>query len=491
MEADDQPVRFPTVRWDGGHMRYRGTLSRGQKLVVQPGPRARLLPSTPPPPKEVIPPDRRMAGEPRAFSKRYIVATARSLRIPAAPGAQFRLTVTGKATGGAASFIGVQWSTGEWTHCIQNRFDGKQRTVSQVITAPPGTRFLYHVYLYRRNQKGTIWYGDLSVKREFPPTVTDLPPGGRDVTALIDGGAPVIPARTSRLFHVFSNAVGPGAVRDVLDRHIAAGAESDDTTPAEDTGSEAGKRLRVTVEPKGVALAGAERAEPTMYQRRVVWMRDGWENFHPRQSMYRGHDGFLVAARTAHKWVNRTPEYRVGRVRSAPKPDPSDPAWDKAPVTTLVRGRSKASVPVNNLGFDPATGPTEVRILQDKKNIYAAFVCIQPEKPSKKDSVTLALYGRNKPVISVTCRPGKAPETDAAGVTSKTISGRGWWAVFMTVPRSSVPGLAAEHRADLLRTRRGRAYVWSPPLDAPWTNMPMNRRGRIVFGKRRGESPRR
>ena len=271
----------------------------------------------------------------------------------------------------------------------------------------------------------------------------------------------------------------------MLDRHLAAGTENDDKAPAGNVGSEGGKQLRVSVEPQGVASGGAKPAEPTMYQRRVAWMRDGWENFHPRQSMYRSHDGFLVAARTAHKWINRTREYRVRRVTSAPKPDPADLAWVTAPATTLVRGRSRASIPVDNLGFDPASGPTEVRILQDKKNIYAAFVCIQPEKPNKKDSVTLAMYGRNEPVLSVTCRPGKAPETDAAGVTSKTISGRGWWAVFMTIPRSSAPGLAAEHRADLLRTRRGRAYVWSPPLDAPWTNMPMNRRGRIVFGKRR------
>ena len=52
----------------------------------------------------------------------------------------------------------------------------------------------------------------------------------------------------------------------------------------------------------------------------------------------------------------------------------------------------------------------------------------------------------------------------------------------MTIRKSAIAGgLAAEHRADLLRTRKGRAYVWSPPLDAPWTNMPMHRRGRIVF----------
>ena len=91
---------------------------------------------------------------------------------------------------------------------------------------------------------------------------------------------------------------------------------------------------------------------------------------------------------------------------------------------------------------------------------------------------------RKKPPISMTCRPGKAPETDAVGITSKTVSGPGWWAVFVTIPKSAAPGLEAEHHehhADLLRTRKGRSYVWSPPLAAPWTDMPMQRRGRIVF----------
>jgi hypothetical protein len=490
MEAGDQPVRFPTVRWADGRLLYRDTLVRGQKLVVQPGPRARLLPAMPTLPREVIPSDRRLAGGLKAFSQKYVVHTARSLRIPAFPGAEFRVTITGKAADGANSFLAVQWSTGKWTYLLQNRFDGEPRTVSQVITAPPGTRFLYHVYVYRGNQKGTVWYGDLSVRREFPPTATNLPPEGKDVTALIDGDAPVVPAHTSYLFHLFSDTAGPGVVRDALDLHVGADDDTGETTPDSGDGTEGGKLLSVSVEPQGAASGDAPRVEPTLYQRRVAWMRDGWENFHPQESMYRSHDGFLVAARVAHKWVNRTPEYRVPRVELPPKPDLADPAWTKAPATTLVRGRSKASVPVDNLGFDPGTGPTEIRILQDETAIYAAFHCIQPEAPNEEDSVTLKLYNsndiRNAPPIAVTCRPGKTPETDAAGITSETVSGAGWWAVFVTIPRSSAPGLGAEHRADLLRTRKGRAYVWSPPINAPWTDMPMARRGRIVFGKTNG-----
>ena len=482
MAAGDQPVRFPALRWANGRLRYRGTLARGQKLVVRPGAGARLLPATPAPPRELMPSDRRLEGGLKAFSRGYVIHTARSLRVPAFPGAKFRVTVTGKAAGGANSLVAVQWSTGQWAYAIQNSFGAEARTVSEVITAPPGARFLYHVYAYRANKKGTVWYGDLSVRRVFPPVATDVSPAGSDVTALVDGDAPVVPARTSHLFHVFSDAVGAGAVHDALDLHVGGGGDDGDETPDSDDGGEVGRLLRVVVEPQGAASVDDPLARPTIYQRRVAWMRDGWEHFHPRQSMYSSHDGFLVAARTAHRWVGRTPEYRVPWIRSNTPRDPADPAWALAPITMLVRGRSRASVPVDNLGFEPGSAPTAVRMLQDGAAVYAAFHCSQPEKPGDQDSVTLTLYAKAKPVVSVTCRPDDEPETEADGVTSATVTGPGGWAVLITIPKSAVDGgLAAEHRADLLRTRKGRSYVWSPPLDAPWTAMPMARRGRILF----------
>ena len=39
LEATDQAVRWPTVKWAGGQVVYRGTLVRGQKLVLRPGPK--------------------------------------------------------------------------------------------------------------------------------------------------------------------------------------------------------------------------------------------------------------------------------------------------------------------------------------------------------------------------------------------------------------------------------------------------------------------
>lgn len=469
MQATDQAVRWPTVKWAGGQVLYQDTLVRGQKLVVRPGPTAVLLPAEALPPQELIPPDRRLADGLQPFSRGYVVHTARNLRIPAFPGAQFRITVTGKATDGANSIVAVQWSTGQWSYHIQNHFDAEPRTVSEVITAPANARSLNHVYVYRSNKKGTVWYGDLSVRREFPRMQDTLPADGKDVTAYIAGNAPVLPARTSRVFHVFTDNVEAGAGEEA--------ATEDETVSAVGVGT-----LRVTVRPMVTSPVASQMNEPTIYQRRVAWMSDGWENFHPRQSMYRSHDGFLVAAWTAHKWIGRTPTYKVRWVDAPPPQDLSTAVWKDCPMTTLIRGRSRASVPVDNLGFDPGNGVTQVRIVQDDKSIYAAFHCIQLEKPNEHDSVTLTLYRKDEQLISVTCRPNGLTLPDTEGPTSATFSGRGWWTAFLTIPKSTVSGVSTtECRADLVRTRRDRSYVWSPPLNAPWTDMPMARRGRIVF----------
>ena len=451
VEASDQAVHQPTIKWDGGQLQYRGTLVRGQKLVVRPGPKAKLLPAKSRPADEMIPLDRRLATGLKPFAKGYVVHTARNLRIATFPGAKFRVQMTGKAEGGGNSFVAVQWSTGKWSYHLRNSFDNKPRTVSEIITAPPNARGLHHVYFYRVNQKGTVWYGDLSLRREFAKKKSSLPPGGKDVSSLVMGNAPTLPPRTSQIFHVFANTA----------------AESDSA------------KLRVTV--RAVHATETHATKPTVYQRRVAWMRDGWEHFHPRRSMYRTHDGFLVAARMAHKWIGRSPKYLARRVKSAPPNDLAATAWKKAAKTALVRGRSRAGVPVNNLGFDAGNGPTEVRVVHDTKHVYVAFRCRQPEKPNERDSVTLTLFGkRNKQVVSVTCKPNKG--SSARGVTWSTKSGPGWWAAFIAIPKSAI-GNAKDLRADLLRTRKDRSYVWSPQLNAPWISMPMSRRGRIVLEK--------
>ena len=486
LEAVDQPVPRPTIRWDGGQMVYDGVLSRGQKLVVRPGPKARVLPVPTSSPPELIPPASRLAGELRAFSKGYGVHLARP-RAAAYPGAKFRITINGKARDGANSHVGVRRSNGKSSFVLTKRLGSEQRTVSQVVTAPAGVRRLDRVTLYRRNNKGTVWYGDLSLKRELPEPAADLPAQGRDVTARIEGDAPVVPARSTLLFQVFSNSLAPGALRgEAVDLDIAADRAADGEATTDEALS-GGTALRVTVRPQGGDAGQLAAGEPTIYQRRVAWMRDGWENFRPKPSMYATHDGFLVAARTAHAWIDRTPTYRVGWTASPPAGDLGAAAWARTAVISLVRGRSRAGAPVDNLGFAAGNGPTRVRLLQDSDHVYAAFECFQPERPGKQDSVTLALYRgvENRPLLSVSCGPCQPGRIETPGVIAKTAVSPGRWTALVTVAKSSVDGgLVGDCRADLLRTRAGgRSYLWSPPLAAPWTDMPMERRGVLRFGK--------
>ena len=483
VEAADQAARSPTLRWDGGEMAYRGDLLRGQRLVVEPGPKAKLLPVSVGAPPELVPLARRLDGELTAFAKGYGVHSA-NLGVPAFPGALFRIRLTGKAEDGANSLVQINWAGAPPSFALENRLGSEARAVDQVFKAPAGARALSGVTLYRHKQKGTVWYGGLSVRREFAEDAAAvLPPEGKDVTALIKGDAPVIPARTTLLFQLFSDSLAQSGRREAVDLHMGGKAAADAAAPADDLSQVGGAVLRVIVQPRGLSAVDSSSTKPTIYQRRVAWMRDAWESFQPTASMYDVNTGFLVAARVAHGWIGRTPEYRVARIEALPRTDLADPVWARTPAVSLVRGRSCAQVPVDDLGFASGNGPTRVRILHDEKNIYAAFECVQPEQASAQDSVTLTLYRGDKKT-SVTCGPGeRPPEARTDGATATAAAAPGGWTAFMTIPKSAIDGgMGAALRADLLRARRGGLnYLWSPPLDASWTELPMARRGLLRF----------
>jgi hypothetical protein len=123
-------------------------------------------------------------------------------------------------------------------------------------------------------------------------------------------------------------------------------------------------------------------------------------------------------------------------------------------------------------------------MLQDKRNVYVAFHCAQPEGLGKDDSVGLTLFGATDPLISVTCHPDGHVDTDTEGVRAHTAAGDGWWGAFLTIRKRvlSADGELGTYRADLMRTRAGRSYIWSPAFrTAPWWPFPMSRRGQVIF----------
>jgi len=274
---------------------------------------------------------------------------------------------------------------------------------------------------------------------------------GTDVTDHIEGDLPILPGNSAEVFHFYCDQPTSGAsVRLTM--------SSSTDTDQPDQGD--------------------------VYQRRVLWMRQGFEDLHPSNAIWQGHDGFFVAARVAHKWLDReVPTYPVAQVSRRPRPDFNDPAWQQAEATYLVRGKINPGVPFDNLGF-PADVPTRVQMLQDPQNVYVAFHCTQPEELGDNDSVGLTLFDAGNPVISVTCRPDGHVETEAEGIHTYTTAGDGWWGALLTIPKRAIStdGELGTYRADLLRTRAGKSYIWSPGFRmAPWAPFPMSRRGQVIF----------
>ncbi len=237
----------------------------------------------------------------------------------------------------------------------------------------------------------------------------------------------------------------------------------------------------------GDAPAASDSPDENLYRRRVQWMTDSFEIFDPSSSVYQGISAFLVLARTAHKWLDHVPTYTVLPVAGAPSFDLNDLAWQQAEETYLIRGSLKGRLPPDNFGF-PADVPTRIKMLHDSANVYLAFLCTEAGTISDEDSVAVSLFKGAEPAVAVTCRPDGTAETQTPGVSVQTVLGSGWWAAFLTIPKTAIEpsGNLGTYRADLLRTRGDRSYLWAPRLGSPWggTLPPaMSRRGKIVFGQ--------
>ena len=296
-----------------------------------------------------------------------------------------------------------------------------------------------------------MWYANVSFTRVYPEVQDKLPAGGRDVTRRLRGDVPELPSGRSRLLHVSCDSVSPTA------------------------------RISVTLGP-GRPPKGAP--QPDIYQRRVLWMSDGWEHFHPKYSMYSGHDGFLAAARTAQRHLNSTPEYHVARCKQDPTASLDEPPWKSAQVATLLRGRADAQAPIDNLGFD-ADALTEVRMVRNEEHLFVGFRCVQPEEPGKDDWVRVALFDAAKPLLEARCGADGEIATKPKGVSARTHAGQGQWTAILTIPLEAIgrQALARPLQAQFERGRRSRNYVWSPRQDAPWGQFPSERRGMIQFAE--------
>ena len=208
-----RPLGWPAMRpslTDGADtLMYNGTLHVGEELVVGPGHKARLLPA------DLVRDDVNMLRDPagphgaKAWDKGYGVFSLRLMN-PSRPGAKVRVTISGQVAGGAASMVllfGSDPATREpWSQALLvNAFKETWREgVSAECTLPPNV-VLGRLLAYRRNNKGTIWYGRVAV------TLAGVPDKGIDVTERLEGVVPTLSQGTYTRF-TYTDASAPRQV---------------------------------------------------------------------------------------------------------------------------------------------------------------------------------------------------------------------------------------------------------------------------------------
>ena len=188
IEALQGGVRDPGVGNQSARITYRGVLNAGQRLVLDPDGPSRLFT---PPLVEDSASGRVSTVDPSGFSgyiSGYMVASLPA-RGRIRPGQQLRLSLAGKAEGGAQSQLVLRYRTPTGTTdqaVLVNRFATEWREITDEVSVPVEAVALENIYFYRRNGAGTVWYGPLKIER------VDTPSDGVDVSDRLEGTFPVV-----------------------------------------------------------------------------------------------------------------------------------------------------------------------------------------------------------------------------------------------------------------------------------------------------------
>lgn len=179
IKALSSGVRNPAVGTDTGTVIYRGVLNRDQRLVLNAEQGHRLF----------SPPLVNHPSEFGSFNSGYLVgrvAVRRSVRSTT----PLHLTLEGKAGNGAQSQLILRYrmSNGKTTDqaALVNRFSEERQLITGKVNPPPEATSLQDIYLYRRNSKGWITYGSLTVERDGEDT------NGKDVSDRVEGTFPTV-----------------------------------------------------------------------------------------------------------------------------------------------------------------------------------------------------------------------------------------------------------------------------------------------------------
>lgn len=182
--AQDQPVKNPSLTDGQNTISYAGEFWGGMRLVITPDLKARLYPDNLLPQAADQLKDTADPTGNKSFGEGYGVHSANIGRY-VRPGGRYRLTISGKAEGGAQSLVVLRaqkTAGGVWQESfLANRFTDQWAEASQEIEIPADVTSLERIYFYRFNQKGRVWYGPVSL---IP---ADLAAEGLDVSDKLSG----------------------------------------------------------------------------------------------------------------------------------------------------------------------------------------------------------------------------------------------------------------------------------------------------------------
>jgi hypothetical protein len=222
------------------------------------------------------------------------------------------------------------------------------------------------------------------------------------------------------------------------------------------------------------ALAASPRDEKNIYRRRVVWMREGFEPF-------------FAEAELAHRWLGKTPSYKVAAVA---KPPADAAGWAKLPAVTLVEG---------NYGR-AAELATKVRLARCGEDLLVRFEATEPTEPLLWDRLALVMEAGDEEralAAQKEARPAWIPLGTLHGDPERsfTVNGEGivegrlpatlvsntyadgMWTVVVKCPAEAVgiePGRAEtiEVQFERQRSRRedagAKEYYWMAPMRPGW-----------------------
>ncbi len=222
------------------------------------------------------------------------------------------------------------------------------------------------------------------------------------------------------------------------------------------------------------ALAACPKDENDIYRRRVVWMQEGFEPF-------------FSEADLAHRWLGKTPSYKVAAVA---KPPTDAATWAALPAVTLVEG---------NYGKAPELA-TKVRLARSGSDLLVRFEAAEPTEPLLWDRLALVMEAGEKEralAAQKEARPAWIPlgmlrgdpERSVAVNGEGIVEGRlpatlvantyadGVWAAVVKCPAAALgiePGQAdtLEVQFERQRARREKVgaknYYWMAPMRPGW-----------------------